>query len=62
MLSYHDIMALHLRLFVGQFVILHLKTKIEDKEQISGVCHFNTQLKLDCFFFFIIIILAEVNN
>lgn len=30
-------MALHLCLLIGQFVILHLKTKIEDKVSISGI-------------------------
>lgn len=28
--SYHDIVALHLCLLIGQFVILHLKTKMTD--------------------------------
>lgn len=30
MFSYHDIVALHLCLLIGQFVILHLKTKMID--------------------------------
>lgn len=30
MFSYHDIVALHLCLLIGQFVILHLKTEMTD--------------------------------
>lgn len=55
MLPYHDVVALHLRLLIGQFVVFHFQTRAEDNscntlflDQSAKPAAFTPSLRLTC--------------